>query len=264
MTTIPKFLFSALLVVPLSFCAAQEKLEPLHAPDGGTIERFASISIPSIADAPFTANVNTQWIRHLPDGSNITLINHRAIARDAQGRVFEERRSFVPDDGKREPVAYQIEISDPVAQVRYVCRVAGHSCRLEQFAGRNFVKNAAAAGVAGSQANGQTVESLGNQIVSGLDTVGSRETRVVQAATIGNEAPILERREFWYSPKLGINLITRREDPRFSTQQNFEVTDIALGDPDAKLFAPPDGFKIIDLRRPAEITAPAADSPSPN
>lgn len=263
MTTTAKFLLSALLFVPLSFCAAQEKLEPLHAPDGGTIERFASISIPSMANAPFTANVNTQWIRHLPDGSNITLINHRAIARDAQGRVFEERRSFVPDDGKREPAAYQIEISDPVAHVRYVCRVAAHSCRAEQFSGRNFVAKAAV-GAAAGQAPGQTVEKLGNQIVSGIDTVGSRETRVVQAATIGNEAPILERREYWYSAKLGINLITRREDPRFSTQQNFEVTDIALGDPDASLFAPPEGFKIIDLRKPVESNAATADSPSRN
>ena len=259
MTTIPKFLFSAFLLVPLSFSAAQEQREPLHAPDGATIERFASISIPAMANAPFTANVNTQWVRHLADGSNITLISHRAIARDAEGRVFEERRMFVPDDGKHEAVAYQIEISDPVAHVQYVCRVSGHACRLMQFAGRKF-----AGGAAAGQAPGQTVENLGNQVVSGLDTVGSRETRILQTATIGNEAPILERREFWYSPKLGINLITRREDPRFSTQQNFEVTDIALGDPDAKLFAPPDGFKIIDLRTPPETTAPAGDSPSRN
>jgi hypothetical protein len=64
-------------------------------------------------NAPFTPTVNTEWIRQLPDGSNITLKNHRTIARDAQGRVFQERRYFVPDDGKHESTITQIEISDP-------------------------------------------------------------------------------------------------------------------------------------------------------
>jgi hypothetical protein len=253
MKNVTKLLLSAFLFLPVHFCAAQTPLQPLHAPDGGTRETFASITIPSTPASPFTATVNTEWIRQLPDGSNITLKNHRTVARDANGRVFEERRFFVPDDGKRESTVYQIEISDPAAHERYICRVTERVCRLEQFVAYEF-KPKAAPGASG-------VENLGTQNVSGLETIGSRETHLIETATYGNAAPILERKEFWYSPQLGINLITRRQDPRFSSQQNFEVTNIALGEPDAKLFGPPSGYKILDLRKPPELSSPQASSP---
>lgn len=104
-----------------------------------------------------------------------------------------------------------------------------------------------------------TEEDLGKQSISGLETVGTRETTVIPTGQIGNNSPILTRREFWYSPQLGVNLITKREDPRFGIQ-NFEVTDIILGDPDAQLFDVPAGSKILDLRKPPEISVPPAPS----
>src|SRR6266481_370510 len=102
---------------------------------------------------------------------------------------------------------------------------------------------------------------LGKQSVGGLETVGTRETTIIPAGTIGNDGPLLSKREFWFSPRLGVNLISKRQDPLSGTQ-NFEVSDIALGDPDAKLFAVPSGFKILDLRKPPEISSPSAFSPN--
>ena len=46
-------------------------------------------SYPSLADAPFAGTVNTQSVRQLADGTTITLKNHRAIARDNAGRIFQ-------------------------------------------------------------------------------------------------------------------------------------------------------------------------------
>jgi len=252
-----------LLLVPASLCPAQEKtVQPTHAPDGGTIERFASITIPTTPGAPFTATVNTEWVRQVPDGGNIILVNHRTVARDANGRVFEERAYFVPSDGKQKSVAYQIEISDPATHDRYICRIAEHVCRLQQFFSNYATAAVAPDGSASAGTPGLTVENLGSQNVAGLETVGTRETRLIETASIGNEAPLLEKKEFWYSPDLGINLITRRQDPRFSSQQNFEVNNIQLGEPDAKLFEPPAGFRILDLRKPPEVATPANSSPN--
>ena len=45
----------------------------------------------------------------------------------------------------------------------------------------------------------------------------------------------------------GVDLISKREVPRFGIQ-NFEVTDIILGDPDSQLFEGASGSKILDLR----------------
>ena len=260
MRTIRGFLIPAMLLSSLSVCSAQQKpVEPLHAPDGGTIERFASIFISAIADAPFTATVNTEWVRHLPDGSNITLVNHRTVARDRNGRIYQERASFVPDDGQHESRVTQIEIGDPATNQLYICQPAQRVCHVR---GLSLNAGAEFAAVAPAKAGtpGFSVETLGTQYVSGLETIGTRETHILAAASYGNEAPILERKEFWYSPQLGINLITKREDPRFSSQQNFEVTNLALGEPDANLFTPPAGYDLIhDLgNRPNVSATPAA------
>jgi len=96
MKRVPFFLLSAFLVLPISVSFAQEPLpprqQPQHAPDGGTLEMISSIFIPSWPNSPFTATVSTTWVRQLPDGSTIAWKNHRTIARDATGRIFQERR----------------------------------------------------------------------------------------------------------------------------------------------------------------------------
>ena len=228
-------------------------------PDGGTREVLVSILIPSLPNAAFAATVNTESIRQLGDGNTITLKNHRGVARDKAGRIFQERRMLVPDDGKHESVVTQIEISDPVARTIYICIPAEHRCQLEEFSAPAFAPPVAA-GSGVSQTNGLRREDLGKQSISGLEVMGTLETAVIESGAIGNNSPLLVRREFWYSPQLGVNLISKRQDPRFGTQ-NFEVSDIVLSDPDGKLFKVPAGFKVIDLRKAIAPTSPAE---SPN
>ena len=146
MKTIPCALLAASLFLLGYPSSAQEPQTPQHAPDGGTRETFDNIFIPSMPNAPFRATVKTEWIRHLPDGSDIALKNHRSIVRDTTGRIYQERAFFVPDDGKHESTVRQIEISDPAAHELYVCRLAERSCRLTQFSPRAFVASAAASG----------------------------------------------------------------------------------------------------------------------
>jgi hypothetical protein len=104
-------------------------------------------------------------------------------------------------------------------------------------------------------------EDLGKQTIGGLETIGARDTMLIEAGAIGNDRPLLAKREFWYSPKLGVNLISKRTDPRFGTQ-NFELSDIVLGEPDPKLFELPSGSKLIDLRKATELPASQAQSPN--
>jgi hypothetical protein len=99
MKTLRFLLPSVFLLLPNS-AHPQGHQEPQRPPDGGTREMLISILIPSLPNAPFTAIVNTEWIRQFADGTTITLKNRRAIARDTAGRIFQERRLLVPDDGK--------------------------------------------------------------------------------------------------------------------------------------------------------------------
>ena len=207
---------------------------------------------------PTISTVNTEWVRLMRDGSSITLKNHRAIARDASGRIFQERRYFVPDDGKHESTVTQIEISDPASHEQYICVPREQVCRLQRFFAAGPVSSQVAE-TTPREPGAPAGEFLGKQTIEGLETIGTRETDLIETGAVGNNSPILERREFWYSPQLGVNLISKRQDPRFGTQ-NFDVSDIVLGEPEAKIFELPSGFQVIDLRR---ATTTSSSSPPP-
>jgi hypothetical protein len=241
-------------LIPLSL--AQTGKEGGRPPDGGTREVLVSIFIPTVSGAPFTATVNTETVRPLLDGTRITLTNHRLIARDRSGRIFQERRLLVPEDKKDESIITQIEISDPVARKQYICVPSERVCQLEFLENHEPVQSISA--VTPPPLNpGQ--EFAGTQSISGLKTEGTRETRVIPTGAIGNDSPILSKREFWYSQQLGLNVLSTRDDPRFGTQK-FELSDIVLSDPDTKLFSPPEGFKLLDLRNPTEVPSTPASN----
>jgi hypothetical protein len=254
-------LVAAFLILPSSLSVAQAPPQPQRPPDGGTREVLISIFIPSLPGAPFSADVITESMRQLADGTTITLKNRRAVARDSAGRIFQERRLLVPDDGKHESVVTQIEISDPVAHELYICVPQERVCQVELFSAPDFVPPPTAA-TAPRQLRSPNLEDLGRESVGGVETLGTRETTVIETGMIGNNSPIEIRREYWYSPQLGVNLISKLQDPRIGTQ-NFEVTDIALGEPDAQLFKLPSQVKLIDLRKPARTPSPPA-TVSPN
>lgn len=254
MKSVPFLLLTAVLVLP-NFLLIAQAPQPQRPPDGGTREVLVSILIPSLPNAPFSATVITEWTRQFADGTTVTVGNRRAIARDKMGRIFQERRLLVPNDGRHESGVTQTEISDPVSHEFYICVPQERVCQVELFTAPNFVRPPNAGGAAPTQSGSPTLEDLGKQSVAGLETLGTRETAVIETGAIGNDSPMMIRREFWYSPQLGVNLISKLQDPRVGIQ-NFEVSDIVLGEPDAKLFALPSNSKVIDLREPARVAPP--------
>ena len=234
--------------------------EAQRPPDGGAMQRIISIFIPSSPNAPFTATVNTEWTRQLGDGTTIAWTNHRTVARDGNGRVFQERRSFVPAGRQGEPGLMEIEISDPVSRQLYICRPEPHVCDLRPFHAPAFNSPLRPQGVVKETPSGN-IENLGTQSIEGLEVTGERETTIIQSNAMGNNRPLVTKREFWYSPLLGVNLVSKRDDPRFGTE-NFEVTHISIGEPDAKLFELPAGYTVVNLAKPSEV--PAARTETPN
>jgi hypothetical protein len=79
---------------------------------------------------------------------------------------------------------------------------------------------------------------------------GTRVTVHYNAGKFGNDRPMTIDREFWYAAQLGFNLLSKRSDPRIGSQ-TFTVTNLALADPDPKLFELPEGFTVVDERRTA-------------
>jgi hypothetical protein len=236
-----------LLVLLLSAVGAGAQVPSVHAPDGNSFQRLVSISVPEIPGAPFTLMLSTEWIRPLSDGSTITWVNHRLIARDAAGRVFQERHMFAPPT---EPNADRITFmqwSDPVKGDYYSCQINTLVCELMV----NYPTPAEVPAVPGPTKDGKafvTVENLGTRTIEGMETQGTRETTTISAGAIGNDKPIAISKEFWYSPELKLNLIVKRNDPRSGTQ-TFTVTSLTTGDPRPTLFEIPAGFHVVDHRR---------------
>ncbi len=227
--------------------------EELFAEDGGARgDTLESIVIPPKAKAPFTLILETEWARGLADGGTITTVNKRRMARDAEGRIYQERWLLVPKNGKQESVITAIQISDPIAHTLYSCfpHDAKKRCQLVTYTPSpatifNFQGPASLQFADGS---GDIVRvDLGNQLVSGVEAAGTRVTVHYNAGTFGNDRPMTIAREFWYAAQLGFNLLSKRSDPRIGSQ-TFTVTNLTLADPDPKLFGLPEGFTVVDER----------------
>jgi hypothetical protein len=249
--TKPAALFLALLVVSSRAAVSQIQHEPTHAPDGGTQQFLTSISVPPLANAPFSATVNTEWTRYLEDGATMIVKNRRLIARDGRGRTFQERRWFVPEGGPVESRLTRTEIADPVMHTIAYCDPYQHVCELRVYR--------AAATVAlphpGASPNGAsalTSQNLGTQTVDGLELIGTRETQTIRGAAVGSDRPLSITKEFWYSRRLGLNVSTKRSDPR-SGIEVFTVTDINQSEPDPALFTLPQDARIVDYRNAAPV-----------
>jgi hypothetical protein len=213
-----------------------------HAPDGGTRETLTSIAVPPVPNAPFSATVQTEWTKYLADGATQFIQNHRQIARDSLGRVFQERTMFGPQGSPIASQVWRTELAEPSTRTVAYCDSRTHVCELRPYAGPSTAP-------AGSPANrpGFVSEKLGSQVLNGLDLIGTRETQTINPRVAGSDRPIVVVKEFWYSPQLGVNVLTTRDDPR-SGKEVFTVTDIRWGEPDSSLFALPANARVVDLR----------------
>lgn len=219
---------------------------PLHAPDGGTRQHLESIVIPATPNAPFSATVVTEWTHIAPDGGTIVTSNHRTVARDNSGRVFQERRYFSPHGDKQTTALSELDYDDPNRHELTVCRPDTRVCTTYQ----HDAPSIAALPNVGPLPNGMGMlsrEDLGRKTIDNLNTLGSREITTLNTGAIGNNQPEPIIKEFWYSPALGINLVTKRFDPRASASQDFEVKDVSLAEPDARLFIPPAAYRLVRM-----------------
>lgn len=197
------------------------------------------------------AIAKTVWVRTLPDGSTVTTQNERVVARDMDGRIFQERRTFspVPDDGKHQSVAYMNVYSDPTTHTLYNCSIFQKVCHLVSYHEPVNLPDRRE----GLQPDGTsylTRENLGVDTFEGLEVQRSRETYTFFSQTIGNTKTILRTVDYWYSPELGVNVQVKRHDPR-DGDQTLWLTNISQTAATPDVFEVPAGYRIIDDRVPS-------------
>ncbi len=235
-------------ISPALVCA--QDATPLHAPDFRAPYYIAPLYFPPVANAPFMAIAKTLVVRILPDGSTVTAQNQRVVARDMDGRIFQERRTFVPVPNPQnlQSIARVDEYDDPAAHSLYDCNVFQRVCNV--FAYHPIMDQPPTP--VGLRPGGRTYltrENLGTEQFDGQDVIHTRETLTVFSETVGNTKNIIRVVDYWYSPSLGINLKVVRHDPR-DGDQTLWLTNLSLSAPDPSTFQPPASYRIVDHRNP--------------
>jgi hypothetical protein len=216
----------------------------LRAPDGGTSYRVDGVDLLPLPGMPLTGKSSIQWTRTLEDGSIITTHLEANLARDSAGRMYRERRSFVPAKSDQQPRLTAIMLFDPAARTRTECTVATKTCVVTSYhPARQFGPQPT-----GTFANGTrslSREDLGQNSIDGMSVTGTREATVINPGVVGNEQALVSTREFWYSAAIQTNVAVTRIDPR-EGKQAIQLIDLSLDEPDPRVFEIPEGYTVLN------------------
>lgn len=193
-----------------------------------------------IAGKPFSADVVIEDTRRLFDGSTVTKQRLGAIYRDGAGRTRREQPletvggfNIVGNDNQPLNLVF---INDFVAKTRTFLDLSAKIARTSRLGEQPppFEK--------GEPKDAKT-ESLGTKTIEGVKVEGSRTTFEIPVGQLGNEKPILVVTENWFSPELGVMVMSRHVDP-LAGEHVFKLANIRRGEPAAELFAIPAGFRV--------------------
>ncbi|MCI0662640.1 MAG: hypothetical protein L0220_16355 [Acidobacteria bacterium] len=84
-------------------------------------------------------------------------------------------------------------------------------------------------------------ESLGKEVIEGVEVEHTRTTLTIPAGEIGNVQPIEVVDETWYSPELQLMIMTKSRDPRLG-ETTYRLTNITRSEPDPSLFVAPGDY----------------------
>ena len=284
-----RFLFLA--IVSASICAAGALGQTgTFASNGGTgFSGSASFGPPppagmrSPTGAPYSGEEVTEQIQTLADGTHITQKSASTkVYRDSAGRTRTERPVFraLVAAGKMPNSLTVIEITDPVAQIKYTLDTVNKVAHRQQFrapvpppvpgsggsgkvvqavltqtgtvglggGGGTAVNGLAVSGTAGSQPTVRpqmTNEKLGTQTIEGVLAEGTRHTTTWPIDAQGNDRPISVVSETWTGVDLKVMILSKTNDPR-SGEHTQKLTNISQSEPDPSLFQPPADYTVVD------------------
>jgi len=262
---------------------------PAFAQDGeapcsvgvGVMNSF-QYGVPGRGTAPYTAKIKATFEHRLADGNTIHGFAYLVDARDSNGRTRTEtglqcRRG---DDGKPE-LEKEVRISDPKEHTFL-------SWQEGQMFGSDMGKKATLMHI-DTQATVSSVpprpkptseelaarrkaielrhpqrpeiksEDLGTRNIAGVEAQGNRTTQTIPAGEQGNDLPLTVVTEVWSSKELGLTMLYIHDDPRYGRSVQ-EIEEVDKEEPVAALFAPPEGYKIVEFKQRQPIEVPATSA----
>jgi hypothetical protein len=233
----------AALAAPLAFSQEASDLRPPQY--RGVAEFVDGIFVTPVPGAPLTALVELQSTQVLADGSTEVRKSTAKIARDSEGRIYNERRQLVSPSFTGNPPLLSFHIFDPASRLNTFLNPSTHIAR--QFA--SPAPAPVAEPISGSPVSARQPlvegEDLGTEIMESVLVHGTRKTRTVPATASGTGKPVVVTDESWYSDELHLNMLVKHHDPR-SGQQTVTVTHVNRSEPDPAMFEVPAGYRVVD------------------
>ncbi len=247
------FLFILVWLLTLSFSiSAQDRhkrednhhREPKH---GSGQRRPGILTAEMLSDgkvvkgAPYTAVAIRERVQILDNGTRISHQTTDTFVRDSEGRTRHEatQDGFGPFAIKGKATT-RVFIHDVVAKKRFALDPD------HQTANKiSKVKSAPPPDFAPPASSNQKTESLGKQMIEGVEVMGIRSTITIPAGEIGNDRPLEITSERWESPELQVVILSKHKDPRMG-ETIFRLTKINRVEPAKALFEVPANYKMID------------------
>jgi hypothetical protein len=217
----------------------------------------------SLKGAPLTASFTMESRQVLTDGTTITNTRTGKVARDSEGRTYNETAS-ARLGGANHRTYTTININDPISGAQITLLPETHTAhRFERMQ-----RSGTAAGVpsepqtfsvAGNTGTVMTrtseftsssfpsvhKEDLGVESIEGISVRHYRETQTIAAGEIGNDRDLVITSEFWYATDLHLNLKATRSDPRLG-EETLSLTDVQRMQPPASLFEIPADYALVE------------------
>jgi hypothetical protein len=222
----------AILSAPLGF--GQQTTTTTPPPYRGVNVRIDGVFVTPVPSVPFSAVVELESSQVLPDGSTDEKKTFNNIARDAAGRIYNERRSMTPASFNGTPRILMMHIYDPESRLNTFLDPSTHIARQSVF-NKPMV----------DPASGSQGEDLGSDMMENVEVHGTRKSRTIPAEFSGTGQAIVITDEYWYSADLHLNMLVKHNDPR-TGEQTVTVTHLNRSEPDEARFQIPASYKVVD------------------
>jgi hypothetical protein len=223
-------------VIATTVCLAWAQDSAVNPPPyRGANLSIGGVFVTPVPGAPFSAVVKIESTQTLADGTVDVRKTINDIARDSQGRIYNERRVLMPASFTGTPPLESAHIFDPQTRVSTSLNPYTHLARQQTIPERRR-----------PELKG---EDLGTEVMENVTAHGNRLTRTIPAGVSGTGKDVVIVDEYWYSDELHMNMLTKHSDPRTGVQV-LTITQLKREEPNAGMFEVPSGYKVIDENPP--------------
>lgn len=215
-----------------------------HGPGFNLLSSEMRFGDKTVTGQPFSAQVEMESTRTLADGTHTTNKGTGMLYRDSEGRTRHEMTLGVlgPFASAGDP-PHMVFINDPVAGAHYALDATNRTARKMTLpAGRPPHEMAEQSGRHQPPFDIKT-ESLGKQVIEGVEAEGTRSVITIPAGKFGNDSPVEVVSERWYSPTLQAVVMSKHSDPRMG-EHVYRLTNIKREEPERSLFEVPADYQV--------------------